>query len=127
MVTSDKIIDILDENFPQANDFLKKLRTQVSRVNTNLHRSVTFDTNVRKGVMYIRGTTALEIYMRVLFDYINRIPDICLVEFKQPLFDLECIQFQFISPDNVVEPLNDQKLRECLENRLQQSSIHSDS
>ena len=127
MVTSDKIIDTLDENFPQANDFLKKLRTQVSRVNTNLHRSVRFDTNVRKGVMYIRGTTTLEIYMWVLFDYIQKIPNVCLVEFAQPLFGLECIQFQFISPDNVVEPLNDQKLRECLENRLQQPNFQDDS
>ena len=119
MATSNSIIKTKDEEFPQATNFLNKLKKQTKRVNTQLNKSVSFDTNLKKGVMYIRGTTQYEIYMWILYDYINRIPDICMVEFKQPLLGLECIQFQFVSSDIEVQILDDQQLQECVDNRLQ--------
>ena len=119
MATSNSIIKTKDEEFPQATNFLNKLKKQTKRVNTQLNKSVSFDTNLKKGVMYIRGTTQYEIYMWILYDYINRIPDICMVEFKQPLLGLECIQFQFVASDIEVQILDDQQLQECVDNRLQ--------
>ena len=65
--------------------------------------------------------------MWALYDYIQKIQDVFRVEFKLPMFGLECIQFQFVSPDNEVQILGDDKLRECVQNRIQDSLYQEDS
>ncbi len=107
------VYDELNEDFPQANHFLTLLRDQVIRVDINLHQAVTFHTNLRKGVMYIRGTTNMEKYMAVLFNYLQKIPDVCNIEWKLPIYGLESIQFQ-LSTDNIVEVLDDKVLTQFL-------------
>ena len=108
------VYDKLDEDFPQANCFLTLLRDQVRRVDIELHQAVTFHTNLRKGVMYIRGTTHLEKYMAVLYLYLQKIPYVTGMEWKLPIFGLECIQFQFLSTDQMVEVLDDRVLEQVL-------------
>ena len=108
------VYDELDEDFPQANHFLTLLRDQVILVDINLHQAVTFHTNLRKGVMYIRGTTLVENYMVVLYKYLEKIPDVCKIEWKLPIFGLECIQFQFLSTAKMVEVLDDRVLAQVL-------------
>lgn len=119
MVTFDNNFDSFEDDFPQAGRFLEKLRRQFKRVNVKLDEAVTLHTNSKKGVMYIRGTTMTEAYMWALYDYLEKIQDVFRVEFKLPMFGLECIQFQFVSPDNEVQILGDDKLRECVQNRIQ--------
>jgi len=121
MVTFDNNFDSFEDDFPQAGRFLEKLRRQLKRVNVKLDEAVTLHTNSKKGVMYIRGTTMTEAYMWALYDYLQEIKDVFRVEFKLPMFGLECIQFQFVSPDNEVQILGDDKLRECVQNRIQDS------
>ena len=115
-------MDTLDEDFPRANQFLVKLRDQLDRVDSDLNQAVSFHTNLKKGVMYIRGTTEKEIYMWVLYDYLEKIPDVIGVEFKLPLFgELESIQFGFGEGSSwgpKVVLLSDEVLKECLQTRL---------
>ena len=115
------VYDKLDEDFPQANCFLTLLRDQVRRVDINLHQAVTFHTNLRKGVMYIRGTTHLEKYMAVMYLYLQKIPYVTGMEWKLSIFGLECIQFQFMSTDQMVEVLDDRVLEQVLAKVLAQT------
>ena len=124
MAVSSTGYDSFEDDFPQAGQFLDKLRKQLKRVNTELDQNVTLHTNSKKGVMYIRGTEPFEAYMWALHDYLNKIPGVVRVEFKLPLLSLECVQFQFASPDNEVSPITDQQLQQCVQGRVQQSIFH---
>ena len=127
MAVSSTGYDSFEDDFPQAAQFLDKLRKQLKRVNTELDQNVTLHTNSKKGVMYIRGTTTFEAYLWALYDYLNKIPDVVKVEFKLPLLSLECIQFQFASPDIEVSPITDQQLEECVQGRVKQPVFHGDA
>jgi len=126
MAVSSTGYDSFEPDFPQAGQFLDKLRKQLKRVNTELDQNVTLHTNSKKGVMYIRGTTPFEAYLWALHDYLNKIPGVVRVEFKLPLLSLECVQFQFASPDNEVSPITDQQLQQCVQGRVQQSIFDDD-
>ena len=112
--------DEFEVDFIEAVHFLQNLRAQIEEVDPRLSKAVSLVTNHEKGVMYIRGTSGKEKYMWVLWDYLCKIPDI-IMEFKIPVFGLECIEFKFLHNDkNHIQ--SKEILSQCLTNRLKKKN-----
>ena len=115
--------DNLDEDFPLANEFLRKLRKQIKEINPEMNTAIhSFRTNLTKNCMYANALSDYEIYMRILYDYLHLIPAIDFVEFKIPLFgSLEGIEFR-LNENNSHDLLPNDILEQCIKKHLSKRS-----